>query len=106
MRDVPYASTVGSLMYAMLCTGPNICFAVGLVSCYQSNLGPTHWRAIKRIMRYHRSTTDIVLCYQGGDCKLRGYSDVDWGGDPNESRSTLGYVLTLSGVAISRCSKK
>ena len=34
---VPYASTVGSLMYAMLCTQLDICFAVGMVSCYQSN---------------------------------------------------------------------
>jgi len=42
MKDVPYANAVGSLMYAMLCTRPDICFAVGLVSRYQSNLGPTH----------------------------------------------------------------
>ena len=75
MKDVPYASAVGSLMYAMLCTRPDICFAVGLVSRYQSNPEPTHWQAIKRIMRYLRGTTDLVLCYQGGDLKLRGYSD-------------------------------
>jgi len=78
MRNVPYASAVGSLMYAMLCTRLDICFAVGLVSCYQSNLGPTHWQAVKRIMHYV-CCTDLVLCYQGGDLKLRGYSDADWG---------------------------
>jgi len=38
MSSVPYASAVGSLMYAMLCTRPNICFTVGLVSSYQSNI--------------------------------------------------------------------
>ena len=32
MRQIPYASTVGSLMYAMLCTRPDICYAVGIVS--------------------------------------------------------------------------
>ena len=37
MRRVPYASVVGSLMYAMLCTRPDICYAVGIVSRYQSN---------------------------------------------------------------------
>ena len=37
MRLVPYASAVGSLMYAMLCTRPNICFAVGMVIRYESN---------------------------------------------------------------------
>ena len=38
MRQVPYASVIGSLMYAMLCTRPNICYSVGIVSQYQSNL--------------------------------------------------------------------
>ena len=49
MARVPYASAIGSLMYAMLCARLNICFAVGMVSCYQSNLGPVHWQAVKRI---------------------------------------------------------
>ena len=40
---VPYASAVGSLMYAMMCTRPDICYAVGLVSRYQSNPGQKHW---------------------------------------------------------------
>jgi len=106
MKDVPYASAVGSLMYAMLCTRLDICFAVGLVSRYQNNPGPTHWQAVNRIMCYLRVTTDLVLCNQGGDLKLRGYSNVDWGGDQDEFRSTSGYVFTLSGRAISWCSKK
>ena len=52
MSNVPYTSAVGSLMYAMLCTRFDICFAVGLVSRYQSNLGTAHWQAVKRIMCY------------------------------------------------------
>ena len=106
MSNVPYASAVGSLMYAMLCTRPDICFAVGLVSRYQSNPGTTHWQAFKRIMRYLRGTTDLVLCYQGGDLQLRGYSDADWGGDLDESKSNSGYVFTFGGGAVSWCSKK
>ena len=58
MRDVPYADAIGSLMYAMLCTHPDICFAVGLVSHYQSNLGLTHWQAVKMILHYLCNTTD------------------------------------------------
>ena len=77
MSNVPYASTVGSLMYVMLCTRPDICFAVGLVSRYQSNPGTAHWQAVKKIMRYLRGTTDLVLCYQVGDLILRGYFDAD-----------------------------
>ena len=39
MKKVPYTSAVGSLMYAMMCTRPDICFVVGIVSQYQSNPG-------------------------------------------------------------------
>ena len=46
MRQVPYASAVGSLKYAMLCTRPDICYLVGMVSRYQSNLGLKHWQAV------------------------------------------------------------
>jgi len=42
MNNVPYASAIGSLMYVMLCTQLDTCFAVGLVSRYQSNPGPAH----------------------------------------------------------------
>ena len=49
MSTVSYAEVIGNLMYAMLCTKPDICFAVGMVSRYQSNPGPTHWAAVNRI---------------------------------------------------------
>ena len=42
MKNVPYASAVGSLMYAMMCTRPDICYAVGIVSRYQSNPWQEH----------------------------------------------------------------
>ena len=42
MRGIPYASAVESLMYAILCTRPDICFVVGMVSRYQSNPGEQH----------------------------------------------------------------
>ena len=106
MNNVPYASTVGSLMYAMLCTRPDICFAIGLVSRYQSNPGLAHWQAVKGIFCYLRGSSDLVLWYQGGDLKLRGYSDADWGGDLDESKSTSSYVFTLGGGAISWRGKK
>jgi hypothetical protein len=39
MKAVPYAYAIGSLMYAMLYNRPDICFPVGMVNWYQSNLG-------------------------------------------------------------------
>ena len=50
MSKKPYASAVGSLMYVMLCTMPDICYAVGVVSRYQSDPGVEHWTAVKHIL--------------------------------------------------------
>ena len=58
MSNVSYASGIGSLMHAMLCPRADICFAVGLVSRYQSNPGLAPWQVIKRIIHYLRSTSD------------------------------------------------
>ena len=63
MARVPCANAVGSLMYAMMCTRPAICYAVGLVSRFQSNPRFAHWKAIKRILRYLKGTADYILCY-------------------------------------------
>ncbi|XP_054778412.1 secreted RxLR effector protein 161-like [Prosopis cineraria] len=106
MERVPYASVVGSLIYAMMCTRPDICYAVGLVSCYQSNLREGHWKAVKRILRYLNGIVDYALCYQGSDLRLIGYSDVDLGGDEDERRSTSGYTFLLNNRAICWSSKK
>ena len=106
MKNVPYASVVGSLMYAMLCTRPDICYAVGLVSRYQSNPGEAHWKAVKRILRYLKGTMDYSLCYQGKDLLLRGYTNADWAGDVDERKSTSGFIFLLGNSAISWSSKK
>lgn len=52
MRKYPYASAVGSLMYAMLCTRLDICYVVGMISSYQSNPGLKHWIGVKHILKY------------------------------------------------------
>ena len=65
MRRIPYGLAVGSLMYAMLCTRPDICYAVGIVSRYQSNPGMGHWIAVKHILKYLRRTRDYMLVYSG-----------------------------------------
>jgi len=63
MSRVPYASAVGSLMYAMVCTRPDIAHAVGVLSRFMSNPGKEHWTAVKRVFRYLRGTSDYGLCY-------------------------------------------
>jgi hypothetical protein len=106
MKRRPYSSVVGSLMYTMVCTRPDICYAVGLVSRFQSNPGEMHWKAVKRILRYLKGTADYCLCYQGSNLSLEGYTDADWAGDPDERKSTSGYAFLLNGGAITWYSKK
>ena len=100
MRRIPYASAVGSLMYAMLCTRPDICYAVGVVSRFQSNPGPEHWMAVKHILKYLRRTRDYMLVYSSGDLNLLGYTDSDFQADKDSRKSTSGSVFTLGGGAV------
>ena len=65
MSHVPYASAVDSLMYAMVCTRPNVAHAVGVFSRFMSKLGKEHWTTVKRVFRYLCGTNDYGLCYQG-----------------------------------------
>ena len=61
---------------------------------------------MKRILAYLKGTADYSLCYQGGNLRLIGFTDVDWGGDLDERKSTSGYAFLLSQGAISWSSKK
>ena len=56
MAIVSYASAIGSLIYAMICTRPNISLAVGVVSKYMSNPGKQQWEEMKWILRYLQGT--------------------------------------------------
>ncbi|KAG6521118.1 hypothetical protein ZIOFF_018184 [Zingiber officinale] len=93
MKAVPYASAVGSLMYAMLCTRVDIYFAVGMVSIYQSNSGQGHWTVVKHILKYLKRTRDYMLVYQTDDLLPLGYTDSDFQSDrDNNSTMEAKYV--------------
>lgn len=101
-----YQSIVGSLMYAMLGTRPDLAFAVSAVSRFSSNPDKTHMRAVERILRYLHDTADMGLVFRGTLQPLSGYTDSDWAGDPDTRRSTSGYVFSLGSAAISWSSKR
>jgi len=101
MSKVPYSSAVGSLMYAMVCTRPDIAYAVGVVSRFLSNPGKEHWNAVKWILRYLKGTAKSCLCFGNGDLTLSGYSDADMAGDVDSRKSISGYLITFAGGAIS-----
>ena len=67
MKSVPYASIVGSLMYMVLCTIPDIYYSVGIMSRYQSNPSREHWTAVKHILKYLRKMRDYILVYHGDE---------------------------------------
>ena len=98
-NKVPYASTVGSLMYAMLCTRPDICYLVDMVSQYQSNPGLKHWQAIKHILKYLRRTRNYILVYRCKDLIPIGYTNSNFQSDLDFRKSTSGCVFTLGGGA-------
>ncbi|XXG47058.1 hypothetical protein AAC387_Pa02g1763 [Persea americana] len=100
MFKVPYASAVGSLMYAMVCTRPDIAHVVGVVSRFMSNPGKMHWEAVKWILRYLRGTTKAALHFGGSEIKLHGYVDSGLRRDLDRSRSTTGYVFTLGSATV------
>jgi hypothetical protein len=105
MSHVPYASEVGILMYAMVCTRPDIAHAVGVLSRYMSKPGKEHWIAVKRVFSYLHGTTDYGLCYQGilgldRVVDIHGFVDADWVGDMDQIISTSGYVFNPFGGEI------
>ena len=101
-----YQSFVGTLMYAMLGTRPDIAFSVSCVSRFAANPTDAHMKAVKRIFSYLRGTIDLQLTYRGELLQLEGYSDADWGGDPSTMRSTSGFVFNIGSGAISWSSKR
>ncbi|RVX12498.1 Retrovirus-related Pol polyprotein from transposon TNT 1-94 [Vitis vinifera] len=82
MSKVPYASAIGSLMYAMVCTRSDIAHAVGVVSRFMSRPGKQHWEAVKWILRYLKGSLDTCLCFTGGTA-------ISW-------TSNLQKIVTLS----------
>ena len=82
MKNVPYQSLIGTLMYAMLGTRPDIAFAVGALSKYSSNPGPLHWAQAIHVLRYLVGTRDYGLAYNGNSednmsSLILGYTDSD-----------------------------
>jgi len=109
--DVPYRSAIGSLMYLMICTRPDLGFAVGRLSQHCENPLKCHWNAVKRVYRYVKGTQDMGIVYDAksadsSDIPIIGYSDSDWAGCNDSRKSTEAYVFLLTGGAISWRSKK
>ncbi|KAK9003914.1 hypothetical protein V6N11_018808 [Hibiscus sabdariffa] len=79
MSQVPYALAIGSIMYAMICTRPDLSYALSMTSRYQANPGEGHWVAVKNILMYLRMTKDVFLVYGGEEeLGIKGNSDASF----------------------------
>ncbi|KAL4280040.1 hypothetical protein GQ457_03G019540 [Hibiscus cannabinus] len=100
-------SAIGSIMYAMICTRPDLSYALSMTSRYQTNPGEGHWTAVKNILKYLRRTKDVFLVYGGEEeLRIKGYTDASFQTDKDDSRSQSGFVFCLNGVVVSWKSSK
>lgn len=105
--DAPYRELLGSLMYLMLGTRPDICFAINKLSRYQDCFDEIHWTHLKGVLRYLKGTLENRLVYTSTtDDVLVGYVDSDWANDVDDRRSTSGYLFKVFGNTILWSTKK
>nr|GEU94014.1 retrovirus-related Pol polyprotein from transposon TNT 1-94 [Tanacetum cinerariifolium] len=101
---VSHANAVGSLMYLMVCTRPDIAYAVSVVSRYLANSSKNHWEAVKWILKYLRGTANVGLVYEtnrGNYVDVTCFVDSDYAKDPNKGRSITGYAFLVHGCVVS-----
>ena len=96
-----YQQIVGSLLYGMLHTRPDLAIALGKLSQYLSDSAMFHARALKAILRYVASTVNRCIRFGGEKHDLRAYSDADWANDKVDRKSTSGGVCMFNGGPVS-----
>ena len=101
-----YRSLVGSLQYLTI-TRPDITYAVNSVSQFMHAPRESHFQAVKRILRYVKGTLHFGLSISSSShLNISAFSDADWAGCPETSRSTSGYAIFMGDNLISWTSKK
>jgi transposase InsO family protein len=115
-RTTYFRQIIGSLMYLMIATRPDIAAAISIISQFAARPTEAHLAAAKRVLRYIKGTVNYGL-YQGMEPsdgqdsdkarpQLYGYSDANWGNDLDTRKSTSGYIFYLSYGPISWASKR
>ncbi len=106
-EDVPYRQAIGSLMYLIIGSRPNLTFAVGKLSQHSESPSHENWIAVKRVFRYINGTKDFGILYNGNkSLRTTGYADADWGGCRLTRKSTSGNIFLVAGGAVCWRSKK
>ncbi|GKF03205.1 hypothetical protein Tco_0030128 [Tanacetum coccineum] len=109
MQNVPYALAVGSIMYAVRCTRPDVAFTQNITSHFQQNPGEPHWCAMKNILKYLRNTKDMFFVYGGNpeaELRVDCYCDDRFETDRDDIKSQTRYVFILNGGSMDWKSSK
>ena len=105
--DIPYRQEIGSLMFIMIATRPDIAYAIGKLSQHAQNPSKLHWISVKRVLSYINSLRDFGILYNGSKAPSpQGFSDADWCGCKHSRKSTSGFLFLAEGGAVSWRSKK
>ena len=97
MKVIPYASAIGSIKYAMLCTRPIVYPALSLAREYNSDLGVDHWTLVKIILSRIRICFSIMEVIK--EFVVKSYIDASFYTDPDDSKSQSGYILKVGAIS-------
>nr|GEY01951.1 putative retrotransposon protein [Tanacetum cinerariifolium] len=103
MQNIPYASAVGSIMYAVRCTRPDVAFVQNMTSRFQQNPGEEHLTVVKIILKYLHNTKDMFLVYGGNmerELRVSCYTDAGYLTNADNLKSQTRYVFILNGGAV------
>ncbi|KAL0385474.1 UNVERIFIED_CONTAM: Retrovirus-related Pol polyprotein from transposon TNT 1-94 [Sesamum radiatum] len=102
MKSIPYSNAIGSVMYLMVSTRPDIAYAVSCLSRYMSNPGSPHWEALKWLLRYLQGSVNDGIkfskCSQGAS--LVGYIDSNYANDKDSENPLLPMCLLYVVLAL------
>ena len=101
-----FQQMIGSLIYLMIGSRPDIAWAVSRLSQYMQEPTDEHLTAVKHVFGYLRQTTDHKIWYKGASLSgLIGYADADWGENRDNRRSTTGFVVLMADGAVTWTSR-
>ena len=106
VADKPYQAVLGSVMYLMTATRPDLAYAVGMLSRFSVDHDKTHWMAMKHLLRYIQGTKDCVLRFKKSARCVNAYSDSNFKGCFDTGKSTSGYVVQIGTNTVSWSSRK
>lgn len=103
----PYRQLVGSLMYLAVLTRPDIAYSVNYLSQFNNSYDETHWKHLKRILKYLKGTKNYGLVFSKDESYIKGYVDADWGSDNSDRKSFSGFSFIMSNTVVSyECRKQ